>query len=131
VGNRTGVIRPAHASAVGKAILSGLPEAELERRYTGPQLPPATTAAAMTELADLRRELAEIRVRGYALNWEESTEGVCAIAVALRDTVGQPLAGLGIAAPASRIGSIDRLGELAPVLVRGAALVLQRLATPR
>jgi DNA-binding IclR family transcriptional regulator len=68
VGNRTGVVRPAHASAVGKAILAGLPDAELDRRYPGPELPPATTSAAVTETAVLRAELAEIRARGYALN---------------------------------------------------------------
>lgn len=131
VGNRTGVVRPAHASAVGKAILAGLPEAELDRRYPGADLPPATTSAAMTHAADLRCQLTEIRTQGYALNWEESSEGVCAIAVALRDTVGQPLAGLGIAAPSSRIADVDVLRGLAPVLVRGAALVLERLATPQ
>jgi DNA-binding IclR family transcriptional regulator len=130
VGNRTGIVRAAHASAVGKAILAGLSDAELDRRYPGDDLPPATQAA-LTDPAALRAELAEVRVQGYALNWEESAEGVCAVAVALRDTVGQPLAGLGIAAPSARIGSGDKLRELAPVLVRGAALVLERLATPQ
>src|SRR3954464_224776 len=104
VGNRTGVVRPAHASAVGKAILAGLPDAELDRRYPDGTLPPAATTAALTDLAGLRAELAAIRAQGYALNWEESADGVCAVAVALRDTVGQPLAGLGVAAPSSRIG---------------------------
>ncbi|OMQ14161.1 hypothetical protein A7K94_0218585, partial [Modestobacter sp. VKM Ac-2676] len=99
VGNRTGVVRQAHASAVGKAILAGLSEAELTRRYPGGELPSATTTAAITDLGVLQEELAEIRARGYALNWEESTDGICAVAVALRDTVGQPLAGLGVVAP--------------------------------
>ena len=130
VGNRTGVVRPAHASAVGKAILAGLPDAELERRYPGGELPPATTSAAITDPAVLRAELAEIRTRGYALNWEESTDGVCAVAVALRDTVGQPLAGLGVAAPSSRIGSLEGIREFAPAVLRGAELVLERLRMP-
>src|SRR3954451_16784447 len=38
VGNRTGVVRPAHASAVGKAIMAGLSEEELDRRYPNGQL---------------------------------------------------------------------------------------------
>jgi DNA-binding IclR family transcriptional regulator len=130
VGNRTGVVRPAHASAVGKAILAGLPDAELDRRYPGPELPPATTAAAVTETAALRAELAEIRACGYALNWEESSDGVCAVAVALRDTVGQPLAGLGVAAPSSRIGTPDGIRAFAPFVQRGAELVRERLRSP-
>jgi IclR family transcriptional regulator, acetate operon repressor len=124
------VMRPAHASAVGKAILAGLPDAELDRRYPGAELPPATTSAAVTSTAALRAELAEIRTRGYALNWEESSDGVCAVAVALRDTVGQPLAGLGVAAPSSRIGARDGIRAFAPFVQRGAELVQERLRSP-
>ncbi|MGY1638858.1 IclR family transcriptional regulator [Geodermatophilus sp. SYSU D00742] len=130
VGNRTGVVRPAHASAVGKAVLAGLSDAELDRRYPDGTLPPATTTAALTDLAGLRAELATIRAQGYALNWEESADGVCAVAVALKDTVGQPLAGLGVAAPSSRMRDVDAIRALAPAVVRGAELVQERLRTP-
>lgn len=130
VGNRTGVVRPAHASAVGKAILAGLTDEELDRRYPDGTLPGSATAAAMTDLADLRAELARIRVQGYSLNWEESAEGVCAVAVALRDTVGQPLAGLGVAAPSSRMIDVAAIRGLAPAVIRGAELVHERLRSP-
>src|SRR3954449_190116 len=130
VGNRTGIVRPAHASAVGKAILASLSDAELDRRYPEETLPPATTSAALTTTSELRAELATIRARGYAFNWEESAEGVCAVSVALRDTAGQPLAGLGIAAPSSRIGSPDALRAFVPALLEGADAVLARLRTP-
>jgi len=130
VGNRTGVVRAAHASAVGKAILSGLSDAELDRRYPDDTLPPVTTAAAITDAAVLRRELAEIRSQGFALNWEESTDGVCAVAVALRDTIGHPLAGVGVAAPSSRISGPEVLHAFVPALLRGAEQVLERLRAP-
>jgi IclR family transcriptional regulator, acetate operon repressor len=130
VGNRTGVVRPAHASAVGKAILAELPDAELDRRYPGGELPPATTSAAITEVAALRAEIAVVRAQGYALNWEESTDGVCAVAAALRDTVGQPLAALGVAAPSSRVTSLDGIREFAPAVQHGAEMVLERLRSP-
>jgi IclR family acetate operon transcriptional repressor len=130
VGNRTGVVRPAHASAVGKAVLAGLSDAELDRRYPDGTLPGATTTAALTDLGQLRAELATIRAQGYALNWEESADGVCAVAVALRDTVGQPLAGLGVAAPSSRMRDVEAIRALAPAVVRGAELVQERLRTP-
>ncbi|MEU2348758.1 IclR family transcriptional regulator [Modestobacter sp. NPDC049651] len=130
VGNRTGIVRQAHASAVGKAILASLSDAELARRYPDEELPPATTAAALTSTSGLRAELEGIRAQGYALNWEESADGVCAISVALRDTAGQPLAGLGIAAPSSRIGSPDALRAFLPALQEGADAVLERLGAP-
>lgn len=129
VGNRTGVVRPAHASAVGKAILAGLSDAEVLRRYPDERLPAATTDAALTGRADLLGELAAIRACGYALNWEESADGVCAVAVALRDTVGQPLAALGVAAPSSRMGDAEAIRAFAPAVLRGADLVHERLRT--
>jgi IclR family acetate operon transcriptional repressor len=129
VGNRTGVVRPAHASAVGKAILAELPAAELERRYPTEQLT-AGTPAAITDLTVLKAELAQIRAQGYALNWEESTEGISAVAVALRDTAGSPLAAIGIAAPSSRTGSIDGIRAHVPAVLRAAAQVQERLASP-
>jgi IclR family acetate operon transcriptional repressor len=130
VGNRTGVVRPAHASAVGKAILAGLSAAELDRRYPHDELPAATTGAALTSRTALKAELAEIRNQGYALNWEESADGVCAVAAALRDTVGQPLAGLGVAAPSSRMGDIEAIRDLAAHVLRGAEMVHERLRSP-
>lgn len=131
VGNRTGVVRPAHASAVGKAILAGLSDAELDRRYPGETLPAAGTGAALTTRAELMAELTAIRAQGYALNWEESVDGVCAVAVALKDTVGQPLAGLGVAAPSSRMGDVEAIRALAPAVLRGAELVHERLRAPQ
>lgn len=126
VGNRTGVVRPAHASAVGKAILAGLNEVDFERRYAE-GLPPVATSTAIGDMPALLRELADIRERGYALNWEESADGVAAVGVALRDTVGQPLAAIGVAAPSSRVRSPESVRSFAPALLRGADLVHERL----
>jgi IclR family transcriptional regulator, acetate operon repressor len=130
VGNRTGIVRQAHASAVGKAILAELPAAEIARRYPTEVLA-VSTATSLTDRAELLEQLAEIRAQGYALNWEESSDGVSAVAVALRDTAGTPLAALGIAAPSSRTGSIEGIRAHAPAVLRGAQLVQERLHNPR
>lgn len=130
VGNRTGVVRAVHTTAVGKAILAGLSDAEVVRRFPGGELPPTTTAAALTDLDVLRAELATIRSQGYAINWEESADGVCAVAVSLRNTAGQPLAGLGIAAPSARMGDPEAIRAFVPDAVRAAELVHERLRSP-
>jgi DNA-binding IclR family transcriptional regulator len=127
VGNRTGVVRPAHTTAVGKAILAGLPDAELARIYPGGRLPATAAEAAVRDLGTLREELADVRARGWALNWEESTDGMCAVGVALVDAAGQPLAALGIAVPTSRAKDVAGISALAPAALRGAALVQERL----
>ena len=72
----------------------------------------------------------KVLAEGYALNWEESAEGVCAVAAALRNTAGQPLAGLGVAAPSSRMGDPDAIRAFAPAVLRGADLVHERLRYP-
>ena len=130
VGNRTGIVRPAHASAVGKAILAELPPNEIERRYPDEELPQHTPAALSTRSA-LLDELREIRAQGYALNWEESADGVSAVAVALRDNTGTPLAAIGIAAPSSRTGDVEGVRALAPAVIEAARRVQERLhSTP-
>ncbi|NEK56954.1 IclR family transcriptional regulator [Geodermatophilus sabuli] len=126
VGNRTGIVRPAHASAVGKAILAQLPATEVERRYPEEDLP-QHTPASLTDRGTLLADLREVRVQGYALNWEESADGVSAVAVALRDSAGTPIAAIGIAAPISRTGGVTGLRALAPAVTAAAQRVQDRL----
>jgi IclR family transcriptional regulator, acetate operon repressor len=128
VGNRTGIIRQAHAAAVGKALLAELSEEEIRRRYAHGLEP--GTSATLTKLADLLAELREVRAQGYALNWGETAEGVSAVGVALRDATGAPIASIGIAAPASRTGGLEGIRALAPEVVRVAAQVQEKLDHP-
>ncbi len=126
VGSRAGVVRYAHASAVGKAILAALPDGELGRRYPGEELP-APTAASITSRHELMRELSQIRRQGYALNWEESSEGVAAVAVAVRDASGIPLASISVSVPSMRLGSIAGIRALAPDVLDAAEQIHQQL----
>lgn len=131
VGNRTGVLRPAHASAVGKAILATFSDAELARRYPDGTLPPDGAAGALTDLAGLRADLDAVRARGYALNWEESVDGVCAVGVALRNTDGQPPAALAVAAPRSRMADEQAIAAFGPIVLRAVELIDQRIEEQR
>ena len=126
VGSRAGVVRHAHASAVGKAILAALPDSELGRRYPGEELP-APTPASITSRHELMRELSQIRRQGYALNWEESSDGVAAVAVALRDASGIPLASISVAVPSMRLGSIAGIRALAPDVLDAAEQIHEQL----
>ena len=126
VGSRAGVVRYAHASAVGKAILAALPDGELGRRYPGEELP-APTAASITSRHELMRELSQVRRQGYALNWEESSEGVAAVAVAVRDASGIPLASISVSVPSMRLGSIAGIRALAPDVLDAAEQIHQQL----
>ena len=126
VGSRAGVVRYAHASAVGKAILAALPDGDLGRRYPGEELP-APTAASITSRHELMRELSQVMRQGYALNWEESSEGVAAVAVAVLDASGIPLASISVSVPSMRLGSIAGIRALAPDVLDAAEQIHQQL----
>lgn len=74
---------PAVVTSLGKAMLAGLPESELERLLAGiEELPRATRRSHRTKAA-LRADLAAIRLRGYAIDDEENTIGVTCYGVGL------------------------------------------------
>jgi IclR family transcriptional regulator, acetate operon repressor len=129
IGNRTGVVRHAHASAVGKAILAALSDSELARRYPDEQLP-APMPASITSRRALLGELAQVRRQGYALNWEESSEGVAATAVVLRDAAGMPIGSISVSAPSMRLGSIAGIRALVPDVLDAAELIHAQLRRP-
>lgn len=89
---------PVHASASGKAILSGLDEIELRRRFSGQKLK-RLTPKTITSVDRLIAELSRVRKRGFALNEEESTPGLCSLAVPIRNGTGKNEAALSVAFP--------------------------------
>jgi len=107
VGSRTGQILPAHCVSGGKALLSTLPRDAINALFPDEELPTLTPRSISTR-TDLFRALDEAREYGYATNQEESELDVTAVAVALR-TADSPSA-VTVAAPTSRVGSVDDLG---------------------
>lgn len=76
--SRVGRALPAHATALGKALLAELADPELTDL-----LPPrlgALTAHTLTDRDILCTELEVVRTRGYATEREEGTEGVACVA---------------------------------------------------
>ncbi|MCC7104655.1 MAG: IclR family transcriptional regulator [Chloroflexi bacterium] len=91
----------AHANAAGKVLLAALPESELEAYLAQPL--DAATPRTITDVAALRRELADVRARGYASNDEEGILGVVSLGAAVRDHTGAAVAGLSVSGPRDRM----------------------------
>ncbi|GAA3752834.1 IclR family transcriptional regulator [Micromonospora maritima] len=72
---------PAHATALGKALLAGLPEPEVDRLLPRPL--PRLTPATVTNRRDLGAALAAVRAAGYAVDREENAEGIVCFAMAV------------------------------------------------
>jgi DNA-binding IclR family transcriptional regulator len=99
--NRVGARQPAHRVASGRAMLAHLPE-EAERMIdTG--LEPGSPVTPMADPGRLRRELAAVAKRGYALDRGTAVEGFNAVAAAILDFSGTPVAAIAVLAPSGRI----------------------------
>ncbi len=94
---------PVHCTAIGKLLLSQLPEAALEAQLAQGPLT-RYTATTITEPRRLREELGRIRRQGYSTDNQEFMSGVVCIAVPVRGPRnGQVCAGLAISAAEARL----------------------------
>ncbi|TFD86977.1 IclR family transcriptional regulator [Cryobacterium lactosi] len=104
--SRVGGRLPLHATAVGRAILAFEEDWVQGAILDGPL--DARTPQTMTDPAELRRELAKIRSRGFALASEEVRLGSCSLAVPVFQSDGRIFGGVGIVLPTSRMQQLER-----------------------
>jgi DNA-binding IclR family transcriptional regulator len=118
-----GASLPAHCSASGKVMLSGLSDEAIVALYAGHELT-HTTPKAVATIEELLERVGTVREQGYALDDEELERGLRCVAVPVRGTSGRLVYSLGLSAPASRldtddlegmVGSLQRAaGEMSP-----------------
>lgn len=97
---RVGDRRPANATALGKALLSGLTDQQVQELY--PAGLPSLTGQTITEFDVLLRQLEEIRQGGFAMEQGESTAQLSCFALPLRQGE-RVFAAISIATPLFRI----------------------------
>ena len=115
-----------HSTSTGKIFLAHMGEAELESYLNGPLA--SYTANTMTDANQLRAEVAMVRERGYATNWEEEEQGVNAIAVPLRRGQNEVVAAIGVVGPSYRFTSAKALE--APEIMLGVAREVSKKLDP-
>ncbi len=125
VADRTGMTLPAHASAVGKALLAGLSKSQLHILYPDDALP-AFRPNTIIHREELELALAVVRERGYATNADESEAGVSGVAAPIRDSFGQVCAALTVSAPTSRLTE-EQVASIAPATINAAEDIGSRL----
>jgi len=93
---------PLHCTAIGKLLLSELPESAVEAHIANASLA-RYTASTITDARKLKAELERTRQQGYSLDNEEFMSGVICMAVPVRGPRdGQACAGLAISAAQAR-----------------------------
>jgi DNA-binding IclR family transcriptional regulator len=98
---RPGSRVPLHCTANGKLLLAFAPRRRRELLLDSISLRPYTPKT-ITDKSALRRELLEIRRRGYSEDNEEFLAGACCLAVPVKDRRGITVAGLAVSAPSAR-----------------------------
>jgi DNA-binding IclR family transcriptional regulator len=100
VADRTGQVVPAHTSATGRVLLADLPTNLLE-----PIL--ARLENQDVDVPSLRKELKEVRERGYALNYRP--DNVISMATPVRNRDDVTVAAINAVGPAARMQPRDQL----------------------
>src|SRR3954452_10343986 len=121
---------PLHATAVGKVLLAAAPEDVVEEVLRAPT---RETRHTVVDPGRLRRELAEIRRRGFARTAEEMSLGTLSVAVPIpvERSTGTVVAGaLGIVVPSARRDT-TRLVPVLEVAARGVGRELARVSSFR
>ncbi|MEU9919321.1 IclR family transcriptional regulator [Streptomyces sp. NPDC051001] len=114
---------PLHATATGRAILAHLASGDVDEliergleRFSD---------STPTDSAQLRAELERVRAAGYSVNLNQYRPDVCAVAAAILDEDGTPLAAVAVSMPASRYDP-DRLPKWGRLVADTAAEIAAR-----
>jgi DNA-binding IclR family transcriptional regulator len=114
--SRIGHRAPLYCTAAGKVLLAYRPAAESDALLDkGPFKP--LTRRTVTSPVRLRRELAQVREQGFALDREECEEGAYCLAAPVRNAQGRIEAALSVSGPTVRLGD-HRLPALVPLMCR-------------
>jgi IclR family acetate operon transcriptional repressor len=80
------------------------------------------TDRTVATLPELMRDLAEARVRGWAVDDEERNLGMRCVAAAVFNEHGEPVGGVSVSGPTVRV-TPERLAQIGPVVRDAAAEV--------
>lgn len=123
IATRVGGGAPLHASAMGKILLAGMPEEEVEAFLARPLQ--RFTDKTITDSKKLRKAIDEVRRRGHSFECEEEHTGVGCIGAPVVDSRGRWVAAMSIAGPLR--GTTFRLDPGHVRLVVDKAAELSRL----
>jgi DNA-binding IclR family transcriptional regulator len=100
--SRVGAKQEAYCSALGKILLAGLPDEQLEEfLYDGDFV--ALTPQTITSVSGLRWELTAVRQRGYAIDNREVFQSICCVGAPILDPNGNTTAAISFADAADNL----------------------------
>lgn len=119
-----GIRLPLHCTATGKAMLSQLPEEEVDRVIAEHPLT-ASTENTITDPEELKAEVARVRETRVSFDDEERILGMRAVASPIVDReTGEVAGALAVTGPSSRVQG-DRFREELPDIVKRNAEMIE------
>lgn len=115
----------AHGTGVGKVLLAGLEDAEVQDRFGSAGAMPQLTPHTVQDVPRLLKDLDEVRAAGIATEHEESTEGVGCVAAPVYDSSGM-VAAISVSVPVGRFPQ-ERWADFAREVRDAAASLSVRL----
>lgn len=97
-----GTASPMHASGIGKAFLAFLPQDRLDNYLKNRDFQ-RFTASTVTTREQLQQDLARIRETGLSIDNEERTQGMRCLAAPVFNAFSEPVAGISVSGPISRM----------------------------
>lgn len=127
--DRVGVVRPAHATALGKALLAALPPARFERYLAQAKLT-SLSPKTITDPEWLRREIERIREDGIAFDDGEFDAEIRCLAAAVHDFTGAVIGAIGVSGPLWRL-SLPVLQRHSQAVKDAAASLAHAIGAPK
>ena len=128
VGARVGGSAPPNCVSAGKVLLSGMTDRQVAA-LIGPDPLPRQTSRSIGTLAELTADLARVRERGFATNFDEHEFGATGIAVPVRVPPGVTPAAITVNAPSARVPA-ERIGVIVAAATATAARIAAKLDPP-
>ncbi|HEU5470569.1 MAG TPA: IclR family transcriptional regulator C-terminal domain-containing protein [Actinophytocola sp.] len=117
---------PAFASAIGRVLLAGLPDPEVDSFLRNARFP-RLTAHTETDPVRLRQIITEVRERGWEVVDQELEEGVRSFSAPVRASGGRVVAALGMSVAAGSVGLPEIHSAYLPAIVKAAGAISSRL----
>jgi IclR family KDG regulon transcriptional repressor len=99
--SRVGKSIPLYCTGIGKVFLADMTDAEVDQYLSKINLKPYTPHT-IKDAASLKKELAQIRIQGWASDDEEHEMGTLCIAAPVRDYTGKAIAAMSVSWPLFR-----------------------------
>jgi IclR family KDG regulon transcriptional repressor len=124
--SQVGMRRPLHCTSLGKAILANMDDVRKQEQILSSIQFSADTSRTLGSVARLKKDLAQTRLQGFALDDEEAQVGARCIGAAIYGPDAQVLGAISVSGPVSRV-SKERLPFFSAEITKAAREISWRL----